>query len=302
MTVLDLGAIDGPLLVFGGAYGNLQATEALFAAAVSHGVSPRRMLCTGDLVAYCGDPAATVDLIRRAGVPVVMGNCEESVGNDADDCGCGFTPGDSCDVLSQQWYGHAVKALDSDAKAWMRSLPRRIALTMAGRRLLAVHGGVGRINQFVFPATPAADKLAEIAAAGADGVIGGHCGVPFTQILDGRLWHNSGASGFPANDGTPRAWYSVLRPAGGDIIVTHHALDYDHGGAARRMRAVGLPEAYAAAVESGLWPSDDIMPAADRAWRGQRLTPPTVRWPAPLSPAASRPDGAALISVQLWPR
>ena len=37
-----------------------------------------------------------------------------------------------------------------------------------------------------------------------DGVIGGHCGLPFTKVVGDRLWHNPGAIGMPANDGTPR--------------------------------------------------------------------------------------------------
>ena len=37
-----------------------------------------------------------------------------------------------------------------------------------------------------------------------DAIIGGHSGLPFTQTLGSRLWHNPGAIGMPANDGTPR--------------------------------------------------------------------------------------------------
>ena len=33
----DLGATDGPMLIFGGPYGNLQATQALLAAAAALG-------------------------------------------------------------------------------------------------------------------------------------------------------------------------------------------------------------------------------------------------------------------------
>ena len=104
-------------------------------------IPPRRMLCTGDLVAYCGDPRATVELIRDAGIAVVMGNCEESLGDASEDCGCGYQAGSMCDLLSVQWYGHANRLLDDETKAWMRGLPRHIGFRLAGRRLLAVHGG-----------------------------------------------------------------------------------------------------------------------------------------------------------------
>src|SRR5262249_937062 len=100
---LDLGD-SGPLLVFGGPYGNLQATEALFREAKRLGVPFDRILCTGDIVAYCGDPLATVQAIRESGIAVVQGNCEEQLGNGADECGCGFTPGMMCHALSREWF------------------------------------------------------------------------------------------------------------------------------------------------------------------------------------------------------
>ena len=112
----DLGALEGPLLLFGGPYSNLQATRALRAEAERLGIPPARVICTGDVVAYCGDPAATVDEIRDWGCHVVLGNCEESLGRDGEDCGCGFTPppwvraasyitssSDPCSASSSSW-------------------------------------------------------------------------------------------------------------------------------------------------------------------------------------------------------
>jgi predicted phosphodiesterase len=276
--VRDLGPVDDPILVFGGPYSNVQATLALLAEADRRGIPRHRRLCTGDVVAYCADPQAAVDVLRDAEVAVVMGNCEESLGSGAEDCGCGFEEGSACDLLSAQWYRYSVGMLRDDAKAWMRALPRHIALTMGGRRLLAIHGGVDRINRFVFPATPLAEKAEELDLAGADGIIAGHCGVPFTQLVDGRMWHNAGVIGMPANDGTPRVWYSILRPEDGGIVVEHHALSYDQAVAAARMRERGLPVGYADALVSGLWPADDIMPEADRSRRGRPLALEPVFW------------------------
>jgi hypothetical protein len=89
---ISIGA-GGRLLVFGGNYGNLQATQALFAEAETLGIGPDAMLCTGDLAAYCADPQATTRLVRETGVPVVMGNGEDSLASAAEDCGCGYASG-----------------------------------------------------------------------------------------------------------------------------------------------------------------------------------------------------------------
>ena len=269
----------GTVLLFGGCYSNLQATSALLAEARRLGIPPERTICTGDVVAYGADPAATVDIVRDAGVSVVMGNCEESLGARAQDCGCGFTAGSACDRLSAAWYSYAEAMLDDAARAWMRSLPRRIDLLIDGRRLAVIHGSPERINEFVFGSKPDDDLRQLVQDAGCDGVIGGHCGIPFTRMVDGLLWHNPGAIGVPANDGTPRVWFSVLEPGHGAIEIRHLPLDYDYGAAASTMRDARLPEGYAEALSSGLWPSLDVLPPEELARTGQALAPQTLRWP-----------------------
>lgn len=71
---------DGPVLFFGGCYSNLEATVALRGEAARLGIRPDNIVCTGDVVAYCADPVATVEAICDWGVHVIMGNCEESLG------------------------------------------------------------------------------------------------------------------------------------------------------------------------------------------------------------------------------
>ncbi len=282
-----LGSLDAPLLIFGGPYGNRQALEALLAAAESLGIPASHMLCTGDLAAYAAEPQAVADRIRETGIAVVMGNVEESLGADAGDCGCGFTSGSECDVMAAHWYRYAAEAVGPETKRWMRDLPRRIDLSLNGVPIAAIHGGVGQINRFIFPATPTAEKSAELDTAGTDMVIGGHSGLPFSERIGPRLWHNAGVIGLPANDGTPRVWYSVLIPSADGISVELRALSYDHEGAAAAIRAADLPHAYADALETGYWPNDDIMPDADRRRRGVALTERTLHWPRPCQAVAA---------------
>src|ERR1700676_3493775 len=79
--------IDGPVLVFGGPYSNLPATSASLTEARRPAIPSRNIVCAGDVVAYAADALATTALIRRAGIRTVMGNCEESRGADAGECG-----------------------------------------------------------------------------------------------------------------------------------------------------------------------------------------------------------------------
>jgi predicted phosphodiesterase len=276
---ISIGA-GGRLLVFGGNYGNLQATQALFAEAETLGIGPDAMLCTGDLAAYCADPQATTRLVRETGVPVVMGNCEDSLASEAQDCGCGYAEGTVCDLLARQWYDFCRAEIDAETKRWMGRLPRRITVEIGGRRLLAVHGGVTRINDFFFPSTPTAEKAAEIDSVGAEGVIAGHSGLPFTQLVGDRLWVNSGALGMPANDGTPRVWCALIEDLGDGLRASLRALTYDHATAAARMRKAGLAAGYADCLESGLWPSLDVLPEAERRRGGQAIAEVDIFWPS----------------------
>jgi len=275
----DLGPLDGPVAVFGGPVSNLQATRAALAAAEAHGVPPARTICTGDVVAYCADPQATADAVRGAGVHTVMGNCEESLGERADDCGCNFAAGSACDALSGAWYAHADRHLTGDARAWMRGLPRVLRFRLGGARWAAVHGSPTRINEWVFASTDPASKRTWLRALGVDAILGGHAGIPFAHDLGDGLWVNAGSVGMPANDGTRRGWYALLTPGKAGVRVELNALSYDHPGAAARLRGEGLPEAYARALETGRWPSADVLPAAEREQAGVALPDTqTLRW------------------------
>jgi predicted phosphodiesterase len=269
---------DGPVLVFGGPYSNLEATQAVLDAARRLAIAPERVVCTGDVVAYGADAAATVARIRNAGCRVILGNCEESLAARSADCGCGFPAGSACERLAAAWFSHAARTADAGALAWMATLPRRLDIAIGSFRFAVVHGSVQRINQFVFASTAAASKADELDTAGVDGVIAGHCGLPFSQSVGGRLWHNAGAIGMPANDGTPRTWYSMLTAVPDGLCIEHCALEYDHAAAAAKMRRAGLPEAYAAALATGLWPSCEVLPECELRERGVALEVGRVLW------------------------
>lgn len=291
---------EGPLLVFGGSYSNLEATQAIIAEGHRRFISPDRVICTGDVVAYGADAAATTNLIRDFGCHVVMGNCEESLAAGAQDCGCGFPEDSACRRLADAWFGHAVREMTSELQSWMSALPRRIDVELGGWQLAVVHGSTSSINRFIFASTSAAAKAAELDLAGVDGVIGGHCGMPFTQTVGGRLWHNAGAIGMPANDGTPRVWYSILQAHDGMVSVDHRSLRYDHATAARKMRQAGLPEGYAEALETGLWPSCDVLPLDEIRERGTAIAEGSVDWRPDEN--VQRPGKRAKAPVQhLWP-
>jgi predicted phosphodiesterase len=265
-------AFSPPLLVFGGPYSNLRATRAMRARAETLGIGPDRCICTGDVVAYGVEPQETIAEILDCGCHVIAGNCEEQLAAGAADCGCGFAEGSTCDRLAKDWFAFANERVDHASRAWMAGLPKTLLFTLAGLRVRVVHGGVAAINRFLFASERTA-IAAELAAAQADVVVAGHAGVPFMEKVGSRVCFNAGVIGLPANDGTPDVWYGLLDMKGGQLVASTHRLAYDHHGAAAAMRRFGHVNGYARTLVSGLWPSLDVLPPAERAAQGRRLRP-----------------------------
>lgn len=270
MRIADLGHLEGPVLAFGGPYSNLQATRAMRALAQARGIGPDRCICTGDVVAYCADAADTVAEMRDWAVAVVAGNCEIQLAAGALDCGCGFEDGTVCDLLSAGWYAHANAQIGPKARTWMGTCPDIALFDMGGRRHAVIHGGLGDVARFLWPVSPEAAFLEEIArieaAVGAiDVIVAGHSGIPFTRDIGAVRWINAGVIGMPPNDGGAQGRYALLYPDG---RVAIERLDYDHQGARRAMEAAGLTQGYHLGLTTGLWPSEDVLPPAMRRGTG----------------------------------
>jgi predicted phosphodiesterase len=261
-----------PLLVFGGPYSNLAATQAMRTEADRLGISPRQIICTGDVVAYGAEPEETTQAIRDWGIHTIAGNCEEQLASGAGDCGCGFDEGSACDLLAKGWYPFANSRISPASRAWMGQLPATLGFTYGGLRFRVIHGGVSQTNRFLF-ASETGPLAGEIERANADVIIAGHCGLPFMSKFDQAVWFNPGVIGMPANDGTPDVWYGLITidPATGALNFALRRLAYDFHAAAAQLRRHGHANGYARTFVTGLWPSPDVLPDVERAAAGVRI-------------------------------
>ncbi len=277
----DLGALQGDVLLFGGPYSNLQASQALLAVARALGIGPDRRICTGDVIAYCANPAETLALWQD-NARITAGNCERQIAAGAEDCGCGFAPGSSCEVSSRAWFPHARAAISPAARQALAALPDVILFEHGARRYAVIHGGVSDVARYLWPVSPQAAFQREIdllqARVGAlDGVIAGHCGIAFERRIGAVHWINAGVIGMPPNDGTRQGEYAILGRDG----LRFARLDYDARAARAAMIRAGLTQGYEEALLSGWWPSEDILP------------PEMRRQESALSCRAPAGDGAA---------
>ena len=76
------------IAIFSDMHGNIAATEAVLAEIDA--TSPDAVYCLGDLVGYGAFPNEVTALIRARSIPTIMGNYDDGVGFDRDDCGCAY--------------------------------------------------------------------------------------------------------------------------------------------------------------------------------------------------------------------
>ncbi|MEM7748897.1 MAG: metallophosphoesterase family protein [Pseudomonadota bacterium] len=271
-----------PILVFGGPYSNLQATQAMLQEAQRLQLGPEQIICTGDVVAYAANPEETTKLIRDWGIHVVAGNCEEQLAEGAEDCGCGFEEGSVCDLLSRGWYPFALSQISAESQRWMADLPKSMRFNYCGLDVQVLHGGRAQTNKFIFGSNEGILEE-ETEAIDADLVLAGHAGIPFISRTKRATWLNAGVIGIPANDGTPDVWYALLEPITSEqqIQVSLKRLAYDHISAAAAMRKSGHANGYARSIVTGVWPSHDILPQVELGQTGKKLRQKTQKISAP---------------------
>jgi hypothetical protein len=251
--------------VFGGVYNNWLALEATIADARKR--SCEQIYCLGDLGGFGPHPERVFPLLRDAGVIVMQGNYDHSIGHDLPDCGCGYTdPRDN--HYAQLSYAYTREHTPSGEHGWLRALPPQLRATWAGRRVLMAHGSPRRVNEFLWESTSPDAFLKRLCDQfEAEVLLVTHSGIPWQRRLaDGRLVVNVGAIGRPANDGLKDVWYAVVTAAGGEVSAELVPVAYDWKQLAAAMREQQICDEFVQTVETGWWTTClEILPAKERA-------------------------------------
>jgi putative phosphoesterase len=230
-------------------HGNSVATDAVLADIDRE--RPDEVICLGDLVGYGARPNETIDLVRDRAIPTIMGNYDDGVGFDRDDCGCAYTNAGERE-RGQQSLMWTRGMVSDERKAYLRSLVPELWREAAGVRVRFVHGSPRRMNEYLFSDRDPA-SLARIArGAECEVLVFGHTHVPWDRVIEGVRFVNAGSVGKP-KDGDVRAGW-VLLTIGGDGRVTSELrrVGYDVATMAAAIReADGLPDHFAADIETG---------------------------------------------------
>ena len=237
--------------IFSDIHANLPAMQAVRAHIEAGGYDG--VYCLGDLGGYASQPNEVQDEIMAMGCPTVLGNYDEGVGFERDDCGCHYVKPFDVEMSNVSFLWTRENTSEAH-KAWLRELPREIRLEVEGRRVLLCHGSPRETTEYLFE-NRSDGYLRQFTAgakadAQADVIVFGHTHVPFHREVDGVHVVNTGSVGRP-KDGDPRAGYCVLTVDGESVSTEQIRLDYDVELAATRLVEAGLPEYFADYLRTG---------------------------------------------------
>jgi len=204
--------------------------------------------CLGDLVDYGAYPNETIAFIRERQLPTVMGNYDEGVGFDKDECGCLYKNAVQ-EQLGERSLRWTCAITTRENKDYLKALPQQIQIEAASHRLMLVHGSPRKINEYLYWDRPDASFERIARQAGAEIILFGHTHLPYKKQVSETWFINCGSVGKP-KDGNPRAGYVMLR-TGTKTRIEFRRVPYDIAAAARAVRESDLPDDYAEALETG---------------------------------------------------
>ncbi len=230
--------------IFGDVHGNLPALEAVLDDIRRQRVEA--VYCLGDLVGYASFPNEVTERIRRDRIPTIMGNYDDGVGFDRDECGCAYRD-EGERRRGQQSLEWTKARVTAGHKAFLRSLVPEIRAEMDGRRLLLVHGSPRKMNEYLFEERPISSFERIAASSMADLIVFGHTHKPYVKLAGNTWFVNAGSVGKP-KDGDWRACYAILDVAA-NPPASFVRVPYDIGTVARAIRGSELPHEFAADLE-----------------------------------------------------
>ncbi|MFC6268702.1 metallophosphoesterase family protein [Frigoriflavimonas asaccharolytica] len=267
----NLGKIEGKILLFGGVYSNLQALEALKTVAEEENILPEHCICTGDIVGYCAQPEESIQFFKNWKAKAIRGNVEEQLIENAEDCGCDFTEGSRCDILSQFWYPYAKSKLSENSINYLKTIANHLTFEIAGKKASVVHGAYSNISEFIFKSTHWSKKEENFEQTESQIIIAGHCGLPFLDVKDHKFWINPGVIGMPANDGKTDVWYAIMQEKDNTLDIEFKNLKYDFKLANKLMIENNLPSEYAKTLVTGIWNNMEILPNEEKNLQGKEI-------------------------------
>lgn len=229
-------------------HANILALEAVLADITAQRADV--VYCAGDLVGYAPFANEVINLVREKGIPTVMGNYDDGIGNMRFICGCDYKD-EKAQALGQQSISWTKEHTSESNREFLRNLPQELRFEAGGKKVLLVHGSPNRLNEYLTEDIPLAYAAELIEAADVDVLVCGHTHKPYHLVIGEKHLINCGSVGKPKH-GDPNAVY-LLVDFGKGIEVEVRKVPYDYEAVAKAIEVSDLPDEFAEIIRSGIY-------------------------------------------------
>jgi putative phosphoesterase len=216
-------------------HSNLFALQKVLSEIEKHNVD--FIINAGDNVGYSAFPNECIEILKKERIYCALGNYDDAVANNRLLCGCGEGDENTQKIrlASLQW---TQKNTSEVNKKFLNSIPNIPKLEFNNNKILAMHGGLDELNEFIYP--DQTDKLQNIAQnTDAEIIIMGHTHKSFVLELSGKLFVNPGSVGKP-EEGSPHSSYAVIDINDKYADIYHASYNVEKN--IDSIRKAGLPE------------------------------------------------------------
>ena len=120
------------IALFGGVYSNYLSLKEVIKNANKRNADS--VYCLGDIGAFGPNPAKVFPILIENNIQVVQGNYDNSIGNNLNDCQCGYTdPRDN--YYAKLSYDYTFRKTPEIYKKWMKKLPGELRFEADGYKV-----------------------------------------------------------------------------------------------------------------------------------------------------------------------
>jgi putative phosphoesterase len=225
-------------------HGNLVALESI----LSEINEADEIVCLGDVAATGPQPRETIDFLRKAKWPCVMGNTDERLANS--------TPEDFKHIMPEEEKARMVALdrwtagqLDDSAKNFISSFKPTIVIDAGNNSILCYHGSPRSNTEQILPTTDDNELTKIFGGMKASIYAGGHIHSQLVRKLGRSIIINPGSVGLPYLMGeSGRTWnpawaeYAIVISAADDLRIELHRSRYSLAALKDVVRKSGMPD------------------------------------------------------------
>ncbi|TDQ77304.1 metallophosphoesterase family protein [Sphingobacterium yanglingense] len=226
-------------------HANLIALEHVLADIDNRGIS--QIYCLGDLVDFAPWGNEVISLVKKRGIPCLLGNHDERIAYDI-----AVFPLEHHDAIEtanrDKAIAHSKQTIYSDNKEWLGDLPFSLTLTFRidgfFKRVLLVHATPISNEHYIFEKDNKQSIASDLINGDIDAIVMGHTHYSYIQKESDVLFVNCGSVG-RSKEVDRKASYSILTISARDVEAEIIKVDYPISEVAQAIYQSEIPDFYA---------------------------------------------------------